>query len=184
MAPQLGETIFSSKGGMILGQLVNEVKLWNTPVIGAYLLWMFTKGYCDYHPHGDAPIGLHHFIASAILTSKKLLKPISNRRDNLQSFARSFENDYDSDLLLTIQNRILNKREFTLKAIDIAVANGLLVWDVETGKLYPHDPIKRPNRGKSLKRFLKRDGQKAEILGKWFSQHDLLTIAAYLKVVY
>jgi hypothetical protein len=47
-----------------LGQLVDEVKLWNTPIVGAYMLWKFTQGYCDGHPNGDAPIGLLHFVAS------------------------------------------------------------------------------------------------------------------------
>jgi len=184
MASKLGKPISMSKGELILGQLVDEVKQWNTPIVGAYLLWMFTKGYCGGHPHGDAPIGLLHFIASAILTSKKLLKPISNKRDDLQSFARSFENTKDSDLLLTIQDRTIKKREYTLKAIDIAIAQGLLVWDVDSGKLYPRDLSKRPDRGKILKSLIKRDGKKATILGKWFAKHDLSTIAAYLKVVF
>lgn len=169
---------------MILGKLVDEVKLWNTPIIGAFLLWRFTQGYCSGHPHGDAPIGLLHFLASAILTSKELLKPISNQRDDLQSYARSFENTKDSDLLLSIQHRIREKREYTLAAIDIAITQGLLVWDVESGKLYPRDLTKRPSRGKSLKKKITNEGKKAEILGKWLSKHDISTIEAYLKVVF
>ena len=167
-----------------MGYIVEEVKLWNTPIIGAYLLWKFTQGYCSHHPHGDAPIGLLHFVAIAILTSKKLLEPISNRRDNLQSFARSFENAKDSDILLTIHDRTRAKREYTLRAIDIAIAEGLLTWDADSGKLYPHKLAKFPDRGKNLKNVTEKDGEKAVILGKWFAQHDLSTIAAYLKVVF
>ncbi|MCR4293550.1 MAG: DUF6521 family protein [Candidatus Kuenenia sp.] len=169
---------------MILGQLLEEVKTWNTPIVGAYLLWRFTHGYCKGHPHGDAPIGLLHFVASAILTNKKLLKPISNRRDNIQSYARSFVDTKDSDILLTIHDRVREKREYTLMAIDIAIAEGLLVWDVNSGKLYPRNLKKIPDRGKALKGTHKRDGDKAEILGKWLAKHDLNTIAAYLKVVF
>ena len=169
---------------MILGQLVDEVKLWNTPIVGAYLLWKFTQGYCEGHPNGDAPIGLLHFLASAMLTNKKLLEPISNRRADLQSYARSFEKSKDSDILLTIQERAREKREYTMASIDIAIAEGLLVWDADSGKLYPHDISKRASRGKALNKMFKRDGNKAEILGKWFAKHDLPTIAAYLKVVF
>ncbi len=169
---------------MILGQLVNEVKLWNTPIVGAYLLWRFTQGYCEGHPNGDAPIGLLHFLASAMLTNKELLEPISNHRDDLQSYARSFENSKDSDILLTIQERVREKREYTMASIDIAIAEGLLVWDADSGKLYPRDISKQPNRGKALKEMFIKDGKKAEILGKWFAKHDLPTIAAYLKVVF
>ena len=167
-----------------MGQLVEEVKLWNTPTVGAYLLWKFTKGYCDGHPNGDAPIGLLHFLAIAMLTNKKLLEPINNRRDDLQSYARSFENSKDSDILLTIQERAREKREYTMASIDIAIAKGLLVWDADSGKLYPRNLSKRSSRGKALKEMFKNDGKKAEILGKWFAKHDLPTIAAYLKVVF
>lgn len=167
-----------------MGQLVDEVKLWNTPIVGAYMLWKFTQGYCDGHPNGDAPIGLLHFVASAILTNKKLLKPISNRRDNLQSYSRSFEDSKDSDILLTIQECTRLKREYTMASIDIAIAEGLLVWDVDSGKLYPRNLSKSPSHGKALKEMFKKNGKKAEILGKWFANHDIRTIAAYLKVVF
>jgi len=169
---------------VILGQLVDEVKLWNTPIVGAYLLWKFTQGYCKGHPDGDAPIGLLHFLAIAMLTNKKLLEPINNRRDDLQSYARSFENSKDSDILLTIQERAREKREYTMASIDIAIAKGLLVWDVDNGKLYPRYFSKSPSRGKALKEMFKKNGKKAEILGKWFAKHDIPTIAAYLKVVF
>lgn len=167
-----------------MGQLVEEVKLWNTPIIGAYLLWKFTKGYCDGHPNGDAPIGLLHFVAIAMLTDKKLLEPINNRRDDLQSYARSFETFKNSDILLTIQERTREKREYTMASIDIAIAVGLLVWDADSGKLYPCDISKRPSRGRALNNMYKNNGKNAEILGKWFAKHDLPTIAAYLKVVF
>jgi len=167
-----------------LGELADEVKLWNSPAIGAYLLWQFSSGYCEGHASGDAPIGLLHFIAAAILTSKDLAKPISNQRDCLQSYVRSFEDSKKTDLLLRIQERAREKREYTLASIDIAIAEGLLVWDVETGKLYPRAIRKQSSRGKSIKDVLKRDGKKADILGRWFSQHDLTTIAGYLKVLF
>lgn len=169
---------------MILGQLAEEVKIWNTPLVGAYLLWKFTQGYCAGHPNGDAPIGLLHFIAIAILTNSKLLDPISNRRNDLQSYARSFEASKDSDILLVIHDRVKEKREYTLAAIDIAIAEGLMFWDTESGKLYPRDNSSHFNHGKAIKGALLRDGKKAEILGKWFSKHELPTIAAYLKVVF
>jgi len=167
-----------------MGLLIEEVKLWNTPLVGAFLLWSFTKGYSDNHPNGDSPVGLLHFIALAILTNKELMRPISNMRDDLQSYVRSFQDKNESDILLNIQPRTLARREQTLKAIDVAIAEGLLAWDTDNGKLYSRKLEKRPGRGKALKKDVKRDGVKAEILGKWFSQHDLPTIAAYLKVVF
>ena len=162
---------------------MEEVRLWNTPAVGAYLLWKFTLGYCEGHLAGDAPIGLLHFLASALLTNNKLLKPISKRRDNLQSYVRSFEDSKDSDILLNIHELVIEKREYTMASIDIAVGEGLLVWDVNSGKLYPREITKRPIRGKGLKIVHQRVGKKADILGSWFAKHDLPTITNYLKVV-
>lgn len=169
---------------MILSNLVEEVKIWNTPIIGAYLLWRFTEGYCTGHEAGDAPIGLLHFVASAILTNERLSLPINNQRKNLQSYVRSFEDKKDSDILLNLQSRIKEKTGYTLAAIDIAISEGLLVWDIESGKLYPRKLTKKSGRGKALGPKIKTDGNKAEVLGKWFSEHDLSTIGAYLKVVF
>lgn len=167
-----------------MGKLVDEVKLWNTPIIGAYLLWKFTIGYCNGHPYGDAPIGLLHFVAAAILANNELIKPISDKRENLQSYARGFENIKNSDILLSLQQLIIEKREYTLEAIDIGIAEGLIAWDVESGKLHPCDLKKKPGRGKALRSKITSEGKKAEILGKWFSKHDISTIEAYLKVVF
>ncbi len=166
-----------------MGLLVEEVKVWNTPLIGAYVLWCFTKGYCKNHETGDAPVGIMHFIANAILTSPNLVERVSNQRADLQSYVRSFEDKKESDLLLTIHERVKEKRQYTLDSIDIAVSEGLLVWDYETGKLYPKDLARKPSRGKNIKPMLSRHGAKAEILGSWFSKHDLDSVATYLKVV-
>ena len=169
---------------MTLSSFVEEYKIWNTPILGAYLLWRFTQGYCAGHEIGDAPIGLLHFVASAILTNKRLIQPVSNQRKNLQSYVRSFEDKKDSDILLNLQSRIKEKRGYTLAAIDIAISEGLLVWEVESGKIYPRKVTKKARKGKTLRPKIKSDGNKAEVLGKWISEHDLSTIGAYLKVVF
>jgi len=69
-----------------MGELSDDISLWHTPAVGSYLLWRFTVGYCAGHANGDAPVGLLHFIASAILTNRELSKTISEMRDSLQSY--------------------------------------------------------------------------------------------------
>jgi len=162
--------------------LVEEVRTWNTSLVGAFQLWQFTQGYCDAHPSGDAPIGLLHFIAGPILACPQLSKTISNRRKNLQSYAFGFEDKKCVDLLFGLQSRIHNRRRQTMEAIDAAICAGLLVWDTESGKLYPR-MAPQAKRGASLRSGLKREGEKAKILGSWFAAHELPAIAAYLKVV-
>lgn len=165
-----------------MGQIVDEVRQWNTPLVGGFLLWRFTQGYCESHPAGEAPVALLHFIAAGILTNRELLDSISNKRKNLQAFVRGFDDNNRTDLLVGLQKRIMDKRKYTLSAIDISVSSGLLVWDSNTGRLHARGS-KKPRRGNSMRQSMRRDGDKAAILGKWFSEHELSAVAAYLEVV-
>ncbi|MBL1419295.1 MAG: hypothetical protein COC24_002175 [Alphaproteobacteria bacterium] len=164
-----------------MGALVEEVRIWNTPIVGAYLLWSFTDGYMTNHRSGDAPIGLLHFIAMAILTDIKMIESIRDGKGGLQSFARGFENKKKYDRLLSIHERVQSKKEYTLSSIDVAISQGLLSWDSQTGKIYAHD-LTKPTRGNAVRPSIKKYGAKAHILGKWFSQNDISTISLYLKV--
>lgn len=167
-----------------MGQIVEEVKIWNTPAIGAFLLWKFTVGYIQGHPTGEAPVALLHFVATGILTNKELIEAINDMRPNLASFVRWFEEQEKTDMLLEIQDRIAAKRRYTLDAIDIATYSGLLAWNTESGKLYPRTQLPDAPKGSGLKNLYKRYGTKAEILGKWFAQLDMKMIATYLKLVF
>lgn len=166
-----------------MSELLEEVRLWNTPAIGAYYLFRFTQGYVTAMEDGDAPIALYHFIAIAILTNEQLKSPISNQRENLQSYVRSFEDRQSTDILLGIQTRIKEKLKYTWSSIDFAVANGLLYWDFDNAKLFVRPINKSPGYGHSPKASVKREGDKAEILGRWFSEHNFSTITAYLKII-
>ncbi|RLA48085.1 MAG: hypothetical protein DRR06_00620 [Gammaproteobacteria bacterium] len=166
-----------------MGILVEEVKMWNTPVVGAYLLWSFTKAYRTYHPEGEAPVGILHFIAYALLTDQRLTKRISGNRPNLQSYVRGFQEKGEVDLLVGVHQEVISRRANAMDAIDIAVARGLLVWDVDSGRIYARESLPRAKKGRAMSEYARKLGKKAEILGQWFSQHDALTVASYLKVV-
>ncbi|MCP4677664.1 MAG: hypothetical protein GY854_19535 [Deltaproteobacteria bacterium] len=163
--------------------MTEEVQQWNSPTLGAYLLWKFTVGYCEAHKHGDAPVAILHFLALPLLTSERLLHPISNRRADLQSYARSFENAKDTDVLVTVHDRVIRHRTNTIDSLDIAISKGLMSWDTESGKVYPSTGKVKARRGYALRAPVNRIGKKAEILGSWFAAHEPATIAAYLKVV-
>lgn len=161
--------------------LVDEVRQWNSPAVGAYLLWQFTVGYRSKHKHADAPPGLLQFVAAAILTNRDLCETISNRREHLQSYAKGFEDMGRMDLLVGLQSRVRRRMSYTWSALDIAVASGLLVWDTDTGKLWPAE-TPATKRGQSVRPEVRKLGDRAVILGGWFAKHDLGAIASYLKL--
>lgn len=166
-----------------MSRLLEEVREWNTPIVGAYLLWRFSTGYSQKHPNGAAPVAILHFIASAILTNGPLSEIISGRRPNLESYVRSFHENKQSDILACLHQRIMEKRTYTMNAIDIAVSSGFLAWDCEQATLHPRSTPRAKRGGRKLSETIVSQGNKAEQLGNWFAAHDIQSIASYLGVV-
>jgi hypothetical protein len=166
-----------------MGKLVEEVREWNTPVVGAYLLWRFTKSFVRNHANGDAPVVVFHFIVSGIMAEPSIYRALNGHRSNLPSFIRWFNEEKKSDHLACLNQQILKQRDYTMKSLDIAVSSGLLAWDIETAKIYPAD-MARVKRGSATMGISVQElGYKTEVLGKWFSEYDLQTVAVYLGVV-
>jgi hypothetical protein len=163
--------------------ITDEVKRWNNSIVGAYLLWRFTDEYTRNHSSGEAPVALLHFVANAILSTSGLLEEVRDGKGGLASFALKLDekSKRKADMLATIQDRIIATRVNTLLAIDMATANGLLVWELEACKLHARALKAKPRRGMNVRDSMKRLGNKAGILGKWFSRHDLNAIAKYLR---
>ena len=168
---------------LAMTNLACEVSEWNTPVVGAFLLWHFSLGYKQHNEMKDCPVVILHFIAMGILSSCNFLDKISRRRSNLEAFIRSFYESNQSDLLACLQQRIKSKMAYTSAAIDIAVSSGLLFWDYDKAILCPTEPPTNTRRGIKIGDEMKKMAYKAEILGEWFSEHDISSITLYLGVV-
>ncbi|MDR0632203.1 MAG: DUF6521 family protein [Holosporaceae bacterium] len=168
-----------------MGKLVEEVREWNSPIIGAYLLWRFTQSYVHNHPTGDAPVVILHCIANTLLTSPDFNYLISDKRPNLASYVKGFsESQYKkSDVFACLSQRIRKQLSSAIQAIDISTATGLLAWESESAKLFPLEEVKSL-RGTATKGMaVQAIGHKAEVLGKWFANLDILTITSSLGVV-
>ena len=111
------------------------------------------------------------------------MEKISRRRRNLESLVRCFTENHESDLLAGLQSRIVKKRAYAAAAIDIAVSSGLLVWDHDRATLHPADITVQKRGGMKLGKEMIRSANKAELLGEWFSEHDIPSLTSYLGVV-
>ncbi len=166
-----------------MSRLVEEVKEWNTPLVGAYLLWQFNKSYVENHPVGDTPIVIEDFVAYTLLINNCYNENINGHRENIASYIRSFTENNKSDLLACLSDRIREQMCIAMESIDIAVSVGLLAWDIDSAKLFPilEFSPKRGSGGKGISVLsLKR---KANILGKWFSNSDMNTALTSLGVI-
>jgi len=165
-----------------MSSLVEEYEEWNTPLIGAFLLWAFNKSYVGNHLTGEAPVVIEDFIAYSLLMSKNYNERITNRTTTVAAYVQSFTDKKQSDILASLVSKINEDKEIALKSVDFAVSFGLLVWDCETAKLYPKSLD--DNQMSVLKNLpIMKLQKKAEILGKWFSQVNLNTLLSLFGVV-
>ena len=58
--------------------MMETVRMWHTPYIGAYLLWRFASGYNSASNGRGVPL-LLFFIVSALVTDKKYYDPVLKR---------------------------------------------------------------------------------------------------------
>lgn len=170
------------KPGGQMSRLVDEVKLWNTTAVGAFVLWRFTCGYTNNSPDGGAPSVLLHFLATPILMNPRISSRITRQRHGLQSYARSFTEKGEVDLLLGIQDRIRQKQNYTLASIDLAVAKGLLVWDTEGTALHARQLEAVPSRGCRPRASVEMIGNRGEIFGEWCAAHSIENVANLMGV--
>lgn len=94
------------------------------------------------------------------------------------SYLRCFSDNNEAHILYKIQARILNKKEYSLHALDIGISSGLFSFSIDDMKVVAEDRILCSNPSEEIKRL----GRKAELLGEWFSEHPLKTIVNSLEV--
>lgn len=166
-----------------MGKLENEIKEWNTPLVGAYLLWCFAQSFVKNHSHSDSPTVIEIIIAFTLLTNNVYSENINGHRPNFASYVRSFTENKRSDLLACLSDKLQEQKTLAMAAVDIAVGTGLLAWDYDSAKLFPCDSFKL-KRGSSQKGMsVQALKSKAITLGKWFSQVSINTIVASLGVI-
>ena len=164
-----------------MGRLEEEYKEWNSPVIGAYMLWQFCIGYCEYSDKLPSVIEL--IFAYVLLTDNDYLCNISSHKPNFSSFIKSFTMNKQSDLLLCFSEKVKEKIGSAFYAIDIAVEAGFLAWDLENAMLIPRNNFKVKKGTAHLGSIVQENKNKAILLGKWFSQNNIEMISNSLGVI-
>jgi len=162
------------------GVLAREYRLWHTPVVTAYLFWRFAKAFSKKRENAEAPSCLYFFLLAGVLRDHRLVVHVAQKR-TLRTFVKEVVKSGGADYLDGIQGRIQKMREPISAALDVAVASGMLEWDVENAALRPL--AVRSSQGSS--KFL---GSKcldelvgaAERLGVLFAEMPSAAVAAEL----
>ena len=161
--------------------LLDEYREWNTPVVGAYLLWRFSAGYVNANPRHTPPPFLLHCVVTALLRGRAYSNAIDHSL-SLHAFAMRLVKDGYADKLETLHDRVKSFLDYTLQAADMAVYRRMLTWDAESASLVPLKIGKVKRATAELSKSVQRLGNRAERLGKWMGPLELSTIALDLGV--
>lgn len=111
------------------GPLVEEYRKWHTPIIGAYLLYYFSKEYRTHYEkaHGKPqnPDFILMVIATTILSKSELCKEIK-RKLTIATLKNSLKRQNKHTSINDIHNSIKATLPYTLAALDIALHCGIL----------------------------------------------------------
>jgi len=80
-------------------RLETEYEEWNTPIIGAYLIWQFAVAYVENNKTEKAPNIIEILYSYVLLTNKKYIKHINGHRKNFASYIMAFNQNKETDLL-------------------------------------------------------------------------------------
>lgn len=164
--------------------------VWNSPVVGSYLLWKFSVGYCKCYPKSGkklakvsaAPHMALAFPALAILMQPKFSNFITDRYETLDQWVRTFVVRSRKNVFGSLTKDIIFRKQMILESIDMAYTTRLLGGESECGTMSPLlDEEKREMMAYS-KKFRGDLGKKAELLGMWFSFEDPSKISRLLEV--
>ena len=158
--------------------MIETIRMWNTPFIGAYHLWRFASGYYSASGGRPAPLMLF-FIASALVSDRNYWMPTARR--TLKTYNRYFVENKKLSLLKLLPAVIASRREYTCAAIERAVMGRFLKWNADSCALSPR-LIRREKKASILDADTLKAGNAAEKIGEWFAGDAISDICVYLGV--
>lgn len=156
---------------------INE--LWNSPLVGAYLLWRFALGYKGYC--GRPPNIALAFPALTILSLPKYSDSIKESFQTLERWVSHFIETDHRNVMSDLGNDIRERREFLLSSLDMAFTSELVDGWRCPGVLDPVS-IDEKRTGAHAIRFRKDFGVVAGRLGRWFAMVSPRDVTRILEV--
>ncbi len=157
----------------------NEYEIIQNAALGAHALYTFVDKYSNYNKDYRGVSIFLCFLVLPIVYTKDYSNVICSKNFSRGSFIKILTSN--EIIFEGIQERVLDLKKTTFRALDIAFSAELLIYDKDNGKIYL-------NRKKNITpRFGSDKGYKKIIaasrrLGAWFSQLETEQILAYLNV--
>ena len=157
--------------------LVEELRIWNTPVIGAYLAYRFVKTFAQKRPDKRPPDLIMLCLAIAVLSDRRLSSNIRLRR-GISSFRRYLEGEKNAVAFDGIHDVVAKTLPYTLAAIDIALACGIVRVNAESATIEAVDFQSRKGTNDIITTAITEDVKIIETLAKWFAKFENSSVVA------
>ena len=161
---------------------MNELRaVWNSPVVGAYLLWRFVLGY--HQESGVYPNMALAFPAVTILMQPQFTDELSPRIRSLEGYVKKLVEKSKRGYLNDLGNDIREHKDSILAVIETAVVLEMVSVNYENGTL---ETSRKETKelAKFAADFRKEMGGKAETLGKRFGAVSAETVCNLLGVYF
>ena len=154
--------------------LVEEFRVCNTPVIGAYMFWRFARKYVEETRKSGSMRSPHLLLfcfVAAIMSDRRILDELRQKR-SISSFRRYLSKERKGVLFDAIHYRVKEMLPYTMAALDIAYTCGILKMNSDTGQVEPQAVASKKGSPAFISEAIKRDAGLAETLGRWFSKYN------------
>ncbi|MDN3588072.1 DUF6521 family protein [Pedobacter aquatilis] len=163
---------------------VNEFDIFQNKLIGAHVIWEFSKYYRMHHEQKNSPNLMHVMPVLPLCLNKRVVSGIKER--NLREGSMLKALDEHKDLFSGLQERMEEMADLTLQSIFMGSVSGLLIYQRETGLVIAGSR----NFPNILKNQIGGTYDYADILsaskriGAWFSQLNLSELMLYFNISY
>lgn len=158
---------------------ISDYNIYQNHALGAHAIWEFCKTYEDFHEHKDAPPLLLVLPLLPIVYNKRATEAIKNRNFKEGSLYKVITEN--KDIYLGLQERMENSIELTFKAISIAAAANLVIYDKDTGQIF----VNRKFEPQKINHLDYRDIiLSSKRIGAWFAQLNLQEISTLFNITF
>lgn len=157
--------------------VLSEVQAMQNPALGSVLVWRFT---CGYSPEGSAdgaPLPLTFLVLPLVLHARTVAEITATQTGSgLRKLEEKFKDR--SDLLHSVQSRVMAMRRLSLRSLRIALRAGLITLVPSGATAWPRTRSQAPGMSKPVTELAKA----SEKLGAWCASLTMFEVLKTLRV--
>lgn len=160
-----------------------EYDIYQNRVMGAHLIWEFTKAYCDHNVVGNnsGPTIYHALPILPLCLNQRVVEGIHSRNFKEGSLSRAIQEN--RDIFSGLQERMIDMSGLTFSSIDIAFKANLLVFEHETMTFIPNSLNISEKYAKQLFEDYSDMLRASRRIGSWFSQLSFGEISMNFNII-